>query len=423
MAVQSQSVESSVNSLEKARQQLAQAGELLELPAGLIARLGAPDKLIQTYSPVRMDDGSTRQFSGYRVQHSNILGPYTGGVRFHPNVDLDQVTAHAMLMTWQCSLVGLPYGGARGGVTVDPYQLSESELERLTRRYTSDMILVFDPKKDIPTPDVNTGSREMAWIMDTWSVNHGFAAPGVVTGKPLSVGGTMGRHDATGRGVILALRELLALKGRELAGMTVALQGFGKLGTAAARLAHEAGAKVVAVSDITGGIYHPDGLDLPDVLSYRQAHRFLKGYPKAEPISEEAILYLSTDVLIPAAFGGQIHAQNADRIRAEFIVEGANGPITPEADVLLEQRGVTVLPDILANSGGVIVSYFEWIQDNQQLFWSEEEVNDRLQDVMARAFAKVAQNVRERGLSFRMGAYIEGVGRCAEAHRLRGLYP
>jgi glutamate dehydrogenase/leucine dehydrogenase len=423
MAVQSQSLESKANSLEKARQQLVQAGELLELPGGLVERLGAPDKLIQTYSPVRMDDGMIRQFSGYRVQHSNILGPYTGGVRFHPNVDLDQVTAHSMLMTWQCSLVGLPYGGARGGVTVDPYQLSEGELERLTRRYTSDMILVFDPKKDIPTPDVNTGSREMAWIMDTWSVNHGFAAPGVVTGKPLSVGGTMGRRDATGRGAILALQELLAFKGRELKGMRVALQGFGKLGQAAARFAQEAGAKVVAVSDITGGIHHPEGLDIADVLAYTQAHRFLKGYPKAEPISEEAILYLPVDVLIPAAFGGQIHPENAARIQAEFIVEGANGPVTPEADALLEQRGIIVLPDILANSGGIIVSYFEWIQDNQQLFWSEEEVNERLKDVIARAFAKVAHNVQERGLSFRMGAYIEGVGRVAEALSLRGIYP
>jgi glutamate dehydrogenase (NAD(P)+)/glutamate dehydrogenase (NADP+) len=423
MAVQSQSLESSVGSLQKARQQLAQAGAILGLPAGLIARLGAPDKLIQTYSPVRMDDGSIRQFSGYRVQHSNILGPYTGGVRFHPNVDLDQVTAHAMLMTWQCSLVGLPYGGARGGVTVDPYQFSDAELERLTRRYTSDMILVFDPKKDIPTPDVNTGSREMAWIMDTWSVNHGFAAPGVVTGKPLAVGGTMGRQDSTGRGVILALQELLAFKGRDLQGMKVALQGFGKLGQAAARVAHEAGAKVVAVSDITGGIHHPEGLDILDVLEYLQTSRFVKGYPKAEPISEENILYLPVDVLIPAAFGGQIHQDNVGRIQAQFIVEGANGPVTPEADALLEERGITVLPDILANSGGVIVSYFEWIQDNQQLFWSEEEVNARLKDVIARAFAKVARNVEQRGLSFRMGAYIEGVGRVAEALSLRGLYP
>jgi glutamate dehydrogenase/leucine dehydrogenase len=263
----------------------------------------------------------------------------------------------------------------------------------------------------------------MAWIMDTWSVNHGFAAPGVVTGKPLSVGGTMGRRDATGRGAILALQELLAFKGRDLKGMRVALQGFGKLGQAAARFAHEAGAKVVAVSDITGGIHHPEGLDIPDVLAYAQAHRFLKGYPKAEPISEEAILYLPVDVLIPAAFGGQIHPQNAERIQAEFIVEGANGPVTPEADALLEKRGIIVLPDILANSGGIIVSYFEWIQDNQQLFWSEEEVNERLKDVIARAFAKVAQNVQERGLSFRMGAYVEGVGRVAEALSLRGIYP
>lgn len=423
MVVHASSLEPEVSNLQKARQQLALAADLLGLSAGLVERLGSPDKVIQTYSPVRMDDGSVRQFSGYRVQHSNILGPYTGGIRFHPNVDLDQVTAHAMLMTWQCSLVGLPYGGARGGVTVDPYQLSTGELERLTRRYTSDMVLVFDPKKDIPTPDVNTGSREMAWIMDTWSQNHGHAAPGVVTGKPVSVGGTMGRQDATGRGVYLSLEELLAFKGRQLKGLKVALQGFGKLGSVAARLVHEAGAKVVAISDITGGLHDPNGLDIHDVLDYTQANRFLKGYPKAEPISEENVLFLPVDVLIPASFGGQIHAGNVDRIKAEFIVEGANAPITPEADAALEKRGVTVLPDILANSGGVIVSYFEWIQDNQQLFWSEEEVNDRLKSVIARAFAKIARNVQERQLSFRMGAYIEGVGRVAEAHSLRGLYP
>lgn len=423
MAVHAQPFESNVSSLEKARAQLQQAGDWLGLPAGLIARLGAPDKLIQTYSPVRMDDGSIRQFSGYRVQHSNILGPYTGGLRFHPNVDLDQVTAHAMLMTWQCALVGLPYGGARGGITVDPYQLSEGELERLTRRFASDMSLIFDPRKDVPTPDVNTGPREMAWIMDTWSATHGYAAPGVVTGKPLSVGGTLGRRDATGRGVIMALRELLAFKGRELKGMRVALQGFGKLGSAAARIAHEAGARVVAVSDITGGLYHDSGLDIPDLQRYAQANRFLRGYPKAEPISEEQILYLPVDVLIPAAFGGQIHEGNAARIPAEIIVEGANGPVTPEAEAVFKARGTTVLPDILANSGGVIVSYFEWIQDNQQLFWSEKEVNDRLEAVIARSFAKVSRHVRERGLSFRMGAYVEGVGRVAEALSLRGLYP
>jgi glutamate dehydrogenase/leucine dehydrogenase len=413
----------SVNYLDKSRLQLERCGELLGLGRSMLDRLGTPDKVIQTYSPIRMDDSSIRMFPGYRVQHNNILGPYKGGLRFHPAVDIDRVTALAMLMTWQCSLVGLPYGGAKGGITVDPHQLSLAELERLTRRYTSDMVQVFDPHKDIPSPDVNTHPREMAWIMDTWSVNHGYAAPGVVTGKPVAIGGTVGRSNATGRGVAMALDLLLTHIGRDWKGLKVAIQGFGKLGSVAARFAHEHGAKVVAISDLTGGIYREDGLDVPDVLGYTKAHRFLKGYHEAQTISEEELLYLPCDVLIPASLGGQIHAGNAHKVKASIIVEGANAPVTYEADRYFEEHGVVVLPDIFANSGGVIVSYFEWVQGTQQLFWTEEEVHQRLRSVMERAFGRIGTNVEKRHLSWRMAAYVEAVGRVAEALALRGLYP
>ncbi len=413
----------SINHLEKSRLQLDKCGELLGLDAGMLERLGTPDKVFQTHSPIRMDDGSVRMFPGYRVQHNNILGPYTGGIRFHPTVDLNKITSLAMLMTWQCSLVGLPYGGAKGGITVDPHQLSVAELERLTRRYTSDMVLVFDPHKDIPSPDVNTHSREMAWIMDTWSTNHGYAAPGVVTGKPVAIGGTVGRSNATGRGVVMTLDDLLKFVGKDWQGLRIAIQGFGKLGSVTARLAHERGAKVVAISDITGGLYREDGLDIPDVIGYTKAHRFLKGYQEAQSITEEELLYLPCDVLIPASLGAQIHAANAHKIQASIVVEGANAPVTFEADAVLEERGVIVLPDILANAGGVVVSYFEWVQGTQQLFWTEDEVNERLQSVLSRAFQRVAANVTSKGLSFRMGAYVEAVGRVANALSLRGLYP
>lgn len=403
--------------------QLGRCGEILGLGSSSLERLGSPDKVIHVHSPVRMDDGQLRMFAGYRVQHNNILGPYTGGIRFHGGVDLDKVTALAMLMTWQCGLVGLPYGGAKGGITVDPYQLSLGELERLTRRYTSDMSQVFDPHKDIPSPDVNTHPREMAWIMDTWSLNHGYAAPGVVTGKPVAVGGTVGRDSAAGMGVILTADALLTHLGRSWEGLQVVVQGFGKMGAVVARLAHANGARVIAVSDLTGGLYREGGLDVPDLLGYVSHHRFLKGYPEAEAMSEEELLYLPCDLLIPASMGHQIHARNADRIQAPWIIEGANEPVTPEADRLLEERAVIVVPDILANAGGVIVSYFEWIQGTQQLFWTEPEVHARLKTVLDDAFARVLAHVRDRQLSFRMGAYVEGVGRVAEAFARRGLYP
>jgi glutamate dehydrogenase/leucine dehydrogenase len=409
--------------LTSARQQLAKCIDILGIEPGVHERLAYPDRVVQVNSPVRMDDGSTKMFSGYRVQHNNALGPYKGGLRFHHSVDIDEVTALAMLMSWKCSLVGLPYGGAKGGITVDPRQLSVSELERLTRRFTADMILVFDPQKDIPAPDVNTSPREMAWIMDTWSVNKGYAAPGVVTGKPIAIGGSLGRFEATGRGVITMTDELLRFKGRQMAGTSMAIQGFGNVGSIAAMLAHQQGAKIVAVSDVFGGIHNPAGIDIPAAMRYAKANGSLAGFPDAEPISNEDLLLLPVDVLIPAALEAVITDKNAESIQAEFIVEAANGPITPAADAILEKKGITVVPDILANAGGVVVSYFEWVQGMSQLFWSEEEVNDRLRRIMTRAFNQVAELVTSKDLTFRMGAYSIGVGRIAEALKVRGLYP
>jgi glutamate dehydrogenase/leucine dehydrogenase len=409
--------------LTSARQQLAKCIDILGLEPGLHERLAYPDRVVQTNSPVRMDDGSIKMFAGFRVQHNNALGPYKGGLRFHPSVDIDEVTALAMLMSWKCSLVGLPYGGAKGGITVDPKKLSLGELERLVRRFAADMVLVFDPQKDIPAPDVNTSAREMAWIMDTWSVNKGYAAPGVVTGKPIAIGGSLGRFEATGRGVITITEELLRFKGRGLKGTKIAVQGFGNVGSIAAMLAAQQGAIIVAVSDVTGGYHNEKGLDIPAMMRYAQTHGNLAGYPDADPVSNSDLLLLPVDVLIPAALEAVITEQNADRIKAEFVIEAANGPITPAADAILEKKGIIVVPDILANAGGVVVSYFEWVQGTSMLFWTEDEVNDRLRRIMTRSFSQVANLVTTRNLTFRMAAYSIGVGRVAEAHKLRGLYP
>lgn len=413
-----------VSPLAAAREQLAKVADILNIDPGLRERLSYPDRVIQTHSPVRMDDGRIRMFPGYRVQHNNALGPYKGGLRFHPQVDIDEITALAMLMTWKCALVGLPFGGAKGGITVDPRTLSLRELEALVRRFTSDMVTVFDPKKDIPAPDVNTSPREMAWIMDTWSINSGYAAPGVVTGKPIAIGGSLGRVEATGRGVVITTLELLRFKGRDHKGARVAIQGFGNVGSTAALLAHQSGFKVVAVSDQYGGYFNPQGLDIPDMVKYAQANRSLQGYSgECDKFESDAVLTFPCDILIPAALENVITEENADRVQAEFIVEAANAPITPRGEAILERRGVVIVPDILANAGGVVVSYFEWVQGLSELFWTEDEVNQRLRDIMERAFDNVANLVTTRGLTFRMAAYSLGVGRVTEALRLRGLYP
>ncbi|MDB5095746.1 MAG: gdhA, partial [Cyanobacteria bacterium RYN_339] len=409
--------------LGQARVRLDQVTQIMQLPKGLVDRLFAPHRVVQTFSPVRMDDGELEVFPGYRVEHSNILGPYFGGVRYHEHVDLDAITAGAMLMTWQCALVGIPFGGAKGGITVDPYQLSEGELERLTRRYAADMVNIFDPHRDIPRPDVSTSSREMAWIMDTISVNRGYAVPGAVTGKPLSIGGTHGAADASGGGVYVVIKEHFDRRSESLQGKKVAIEGFGKIGRVVARLLARDGAVIVGVSDRTGGRYAEDGFDVNALLQHVESHRNLEGFDAGTPVSEEDLLLLPVDILIPASLACQITKSNADKIQAKLICEGANMPTTPEADRILEARGIPVIPDILANAGGAIVGYFEWVQDNNQLFWTEEEVVARLKDILLRAYHRVALRAERDRQSFRLAAHLEGVGNLVEALNMRGLYP
>ena len=409
--------------LGQARVRLELVGEALGLAPSSLIWLFAPNKVVQTFSPVRMDNGDIQVFPGYRVEHSNVLGPYYGGIRFHPDVDLDAITALAMLMTWQCALMGIPFGGAKGGITVDPYTLSDGELERMTRRYASDMITVFDAHKDIPRPDVSTSEREMAWIMDTVSVNRGYAVAGSVTGKPLVIGGTQAAGTATGRGVYLLLQEYLRGKGREIRGTRVTIEGFGKLGRVAAQLLHRDGAIVVGLSDRSGGLYDPNGLDVPALVAYVQEHRLIAGFPGGQPISEPDLLLQPVDVLIPASLSCQITRSNASQLQAGLIVEGANMPVTPEADRILASRGIDVIPDLLANAGGAIVGYFEWVQDNNQLFWTEEEVVSRLKALLMRSWQKVASRAERDKVSLRKAAHLEAVGHLVEAAGMRGLYP
>jgi len=409
--------------LAGARQQLAKVIDIMGLGQSMFNRLAHPDRIVTVHSPVRMDDGSIKTFAGYRVQHNNALGPYKGGLRFHHHAEMDEFTALAMLMTWKCALVGLPFGGAKGGITVDPRDLSIGELERLTRRFTSDLIPIIDPKKDIPAPDVNTGPREMAWIMDTFSVNQGYAVPGIVTGKPICIGGSLGRSEATGRGVTIILEETLRHAGRKVSGTTVAIQGFGNVGGVTANLLYQMGAKVVAVSDWRGGLHNASGLNIAEVMAHYKEKGSFEGFQGGQPITNAELLVVDCEVLIPAALESVITPDNAGDVKAQFVIEAANAPTTPGGEAILEKRGIVVVPDILANAGGVVVSYFEWVQGMSQLFWTEEEVNDRLRRILTRAFAQVASHVDKQQLTFRMAAYSVGVGAVAEATRVRGLYP
>jgi glutamate dehydrogenase (NAD(P)+) len=374
-----------------------------------------------------MDDGSTRMFTGYRVQHNLGRGPVKGGIRYHPGVDIDEVRALAMWMTWKCALVNIPYGGAKGGVIVEPKQLSLGELERLTRRFATEISILLGPEKDIPAPDMNTNAQIMAWIMDTISMHRGYTVPAVITGKPINIGGSLGRVEATGRGVMLMVREIARRLGRSVDGLRVVVQGFGNVGSTAAFLLDQIGCKVIGISDATGGYYRPAGLDIPGMRTFTDRHSFrlLEGYsdPGVERISGEALLELDCDVLIPAAIENQITEQNAERIRASVIVEGANGPTTPDADLILTERGVTIVPDILANSGGVIVSYFEWVQGLQEFFWDEGDVNEKLERIIVGAFNQVWQMAAERRLPLRTAAYLLAVQRVADANQTRGVYP
>lgn len=415
------------NPFRSAQQQFDKAAEMLDLPQGIREVLRVSARELTVNFPVKMDDGTTRVFTGYRVQHNLGRGPAKGGIRYHPQVDIDEVRALAMWMTWKCALVNLPYGGAKGGVVVDPAQLSMSELERLTRRFATEISILIGPDYDIPAPDVNTNPQVMAWIMDTISMHRGYTVNAAITGKPVQVGGSLGRMEATGRGVSLMVREWAHKRGRNLDQLNVVVQGFGNVGGVAAMLLEEMGCRVIAVSDATGGYIRRGGLNIKEMLKYTASHprRLLDGYqaPGVEQITNTELLEMPCDVLVPAALENQITELNANRIRADVVVEGANGPTTPAADAILESRGVTVIPDILANAGGVTVSYFEWVQGLQSFFWDEQDVNAKLERIMVNAFEQVYTLAEQRQISLRLAAYLLAVRRVADATLIRGIYP
>ncbi|RME45390.1 MAG: Glu/Leu/Phe/Val dehydrogenase [Chloroflexi bacterium] len=411
------------NPYQNALVQYEKALAHLDVDPGIAARLRYPERELRVTFRVKMDDGSVRTFTGYRVQHSQARGPTKGGIRYSPQVDLDEVRALAMWMTWKTAVVDIPYGGAKGGVECDPRQLSPHELERLTRRYAAEVAILIGDESDIPAPDVNTNPQVMAWIMDTISMNQGHTELGVVTGKPIEVGGSLGRLAATGRGVVFAAREAMKVRGIPIKGATTVVQGFGNVGSMAARFMHASGAKVIAVSDVYGGIYNPAGLDIDALVQHVERSGTVATFPNSTPVSNDDLLTLPCDVLIPAAIENQITAENARDIRARIIVEGANGPTTPDADDILRERGVFIVPDILANAGGVTVSYFEWVQDLQSFFWSEEEINRRLEQIMVRSFYDVLNLAKSKGVDMRTGALILAVQRVADAFKIRGVWP
>jgi glutamate dehydrogenase (NAD(P)+) len=378
---------------------------------------------VEVSIPVSMGDGSTGVFQGFRVTHNIARGPSKGGIRYHPDVTIDEVKALSMWMTWKCALMGLPFGGAKGGVVCDPKSLTPGELEGLTRRYTSEIINDIGPERDIPAPDVGTDGRVMAWIFDTYSMNKGHSVLGVVTGKPLSIGGSLGREEATARGALYCIQALSTKQGRRMSEYSVSIQGFGNVGANLAKLLHREGVKVVAVSDSQGGAHNAAGLDVPSALAHKQEHGTLAGLANAEPVTNEELVELPCDVFAPCALEQVVTDANADRVKASVICEGANGPVTPTADSILEDRGVLVLPDVLANAGGVVVSYFEWVQGLQEYFWREDEVNAKLHDIVVRAFEEAWQTRESHGTSLRMASYGLAVQRVAEATTTRGLYP
>ncbi|AEI11570.1 Glu/Leu/Phe/Val family dehydrogenase [Cellulomonas gilvus] len=409
--------------LTTAQVQLASAVEILGYSPGLHEMLATPRREMNVAVPLRRDDGDIVMFRGYRVQHNISRGPGKGGLRFAASVDVDEVRALAMWMTWKCAVVDVPYGGAKGGVTIDPRGYSDAELERVTRRYTSEIMPIIGPERDIMAPDIGTDEQTMAWVMDTYSVNQGYTIPAVTTGKPLAVGGSLGRATATGRGVVHATVAALADAGVDLREVSAAVQGFGKVGSHAAHWLHEGGARVVAVSDVDGGIRADDGLDIPALQRHLAGGGRVTDFPGGEPVSNTALLALDVDVLIPAAIEGVLDEATAQGVKAHWVVEAANGPTTPEGDRVLAERGIVVVPDILANAGGVVVSYFEWVQANQAYWWTAPEIAERLELRMREAYAAVAQAAREQSLSLRDAALTIGVRRVAEAHQIRGLYP
>ena len=412
-----------LNPFEVAVAQFDEAAQMLRLSPELRAILRKPKRELTVNFPVRMDDGRVEMFTGYRVQHNITRGPAKGGIRYDERVSLDEVRALAMWMTWKCAVVNIPFGGAKGGVIVDPRKLSRGELERLTRRYATEIAGVIGPEADIPAPDVNTNPQVMAWIMDTFSMHLGFSVPAVVTGKPLSVGGSEGRMEATGRGVAIVTREACRVLDMPLEGAKVIVQGFGNVGSVTAKILHQMGATIIGLSDIYGAVFNEQGIDVPLALRYMQEHGKLTGLPGTKSVDGQAMLEMPCDILIPAALEGQLTHANASRVQARLIVEAANGPTTTEADAIFAERGIPVIPDILANAGGVTVSYFEWVQDLQHFFWTEPEINERLERILVQSFKATNQLRQEHATTFRMGAYLLAVSRVAEATQVRGIYP
>ncbi|TMD30581.1 MAG: Glu/Leu/Phe/Val dehydrogenase [Chloroflexi bacterium] len=413
----------SINPWQVAQQQFDLAAGRLSLDPGLRRVLREPRRELTVHFPVKMDDGSVQVFTGYRVQHNVGRGPAKGGIRYHQDVTLDEVKALAMWMTWKCAVVAIPYGGGKGGVIVDPKKLSLKELEALTRRFTTEIEVLIGPERDIPAPDVNTNAQVMAWMMDTYSMHQGYTVPGVVTGKPISLGGSEGRTEATARGAVYCIVEAADHLGIDLGRSRVAVQGFGNAGSIAASLIRDEGSSVVAVSDSTGGIHRPTGLDVDRVIAWKKEHGTVQGFPGSTDVTNADVLEVDCDILIPAALENQITARNAGSIKARVIAEAANGPTTPDADEILHERGVFLIPDILCNAGGVTVSYFEWVQDLNRDHWSETIVNAKLKEIMVRAFDETYRIARQEEVNMRMAAYLLAVQRVADATSMRGLYP
>jgi glutamate dehydrogenase (NAD(P)+) len=411
------------NSLDVAVQQLEQVAERINLDPSIHRRLQKPARSYIVSVPIRLDNGEVEVFEGYRVHHNTSRGPAKGGIRYHPDLTLEETTALSMWMTWKCAVVNIPYGGAKGGVACNPKIMSRAELQRLTRRYTSELINVFGPQTDIPAPDVYTNPQIMSWIMDTYSVSVGYAEPGVVTGKPIAVGGSLGRNEATSRGCVFTIHSLLRRLNRQVEDQTVAVQGYGNVGYHAAQIIHDDGAKIIAVADSRGGVFNPKGLDPRALAKHKEQTGSVTDYPDADNITNEELLELDCSILIPAAMENQITQKNADRIRADIVAEGANGPTTPAADQILFEKGKYHLPDILANAGGVTVSYFEWVQGLERYFWTEEEVNSKMKGIMDRAFEEVWELAQKEKVTMRMASYMLAVKRVTEAMLLRGLHP
>ena len=403
-------------------EEFGDAARLIGLDPGIWEILTHPKRQVIVSCPVQMDNGKIEVFTGYRVQYNITLGPAKGGIRYHPGVTLEEVTTLAAWMTWKCAVAGIPFGGGKGGITCDPTKMSPRELEALTRRYIAEIVDLIGPDKDVPAPDVNTNEQVMAWVMDTYSMHVGTTMTSVVTGKPVEMGGSLGRREATGRGVMIVTREAVRHLGIDIIGATVAIQGFGNVGSVSASLLQRVGAKVVAVADWQGGVYDANGLDIPKLIEWTAQHKTVVGFPLAEPIAGDKIFGLDVDIFIPAALENQITVDNVATIRAKVVVEGANGPTTPEANRQLHERGIFVIPDILANMGGVTASYFEWVQDRQGYFWRESEVNDRLEHKMVEAFNRVLQTSLKYACDLRTAAYVVAISRVAVVTKLRGMY-